>query len=93
MRRKVLVIGGGGVFGCIPALFMSTPSAANVYNDVDCFAGTSIGSVLASCYADGVPPGVLLDFFIHRASKVFAPRPWWKGPKVFGAKHDDKERN
>ena len=93
MRKKLLVIAGGGVFGCIPARFMCHPVVKPHLENISCYAGSSIGSVLASCYAAKVPPMQVMSFFLSHSHEVFPKRSWWQPPKIFGAKHDDKALN
>lgn len=54
-KAKVLVIVGGGIFGCVPTRFLSylPIEEQNLYK-VDALAGCSIGGILAAAYATGL---------------------------------------
>lgn len=92
-RKKLLVISGGGVFGCIPARFMCHPTARSSLDNISCYSGSSIGSILSTCYASGISSSQVLTFFLRESSNIFPKRSWWRGPKIFGSKHSDKALN
>lgn len=87
MRKKVLVLAGGGVFGAVTSTLLS---GHNPHEDFDVFAGSSVGSLLAGLYASGKSGFEVHSSFVKMAGDVFPKRPWWKGPKVFGAKYDGR---
>jgi len=62
---KILNIGGGGVFGIIPATLLEKHDVSKV----DLFAGTSIGSIQAIMHASGYTPKEILSFF--QSSKLY----------------------
>jgi len=76
-KSKILVISGGGIFGAIPARFLSfvgkqTPDCAiRDLDDVDCIAGASIGGILAAGYAAGNDFVTIDQVFQKRAKDCF----------------------
>lgn len=71
-KHKVLVIAGGGIFGIIPAAFLSF--VGDFINDIDTLSGCSIGGILANSYAAGANPQDILDGFIEGGNKIFKKR-------------------
>ena len=72
---KLLIIVGGGAYGCIPAHFLgSLPRFHRNLNGVDCIAGCSIGGILAASYAAGAEFGYVDRFFRKNAEKCFTKR-------------------
>lgn len=75
MRCKVLVICGGGIFGCIPAHFLGMlPTNAQHMDGVNVLSGCSIGGILAAAYAAGLPFGYVDTVFQARAKECFTKR-------------------
>lgn len=75
MRCKILVICGGGIFGCIPAHFLSMlPTNAQNLDGVNGLSGCSIGGILAVAYATGLPFGYVDTVFRDRAMECFTKR-------------------
>ena len=76
-KCKVLVISGGGIFGAIPARFLSfvgkqtEDGAIKDLDDVDCIAGASIGGILAAAYAAGRDFVTIDQVFQKRAKDCF----------------------
>lgn len=78
-KTKVLVIVGGGVFGCIPAKFLSfLPKEEQNLCEVDALAGCSIGGILAAAYASGLTFSSVSDIFEHNADRCFTKRTYAK---------------
>ena len=74
-RYKVLVLAGGGIFGCIPAHFLALlPAAEQTLEGVSCISGCSIGGILACAYAVGQPFRVIDQVFQKRAKECFTKR-------------------
>ena len=74
-RYKVLIICGGGIFGCIPArLLAKLPTDRQTLSGVDALSGCSIGGILAAAYAVGQPFRVIDEVFQKRASECFTKR-------------------
>lgn len=74
-KTKVLVIVGGGVFGCVPARFLAyLPKEEQNLNRVDALSGCSIGGILATAYGSGLTFSSVSDIFIHNADRCFTPR-------------------
>ena len=85
---KLLVICGGGIFGYIPAKFISS-----IYNrehfKLDAIAGTSIGGILASMISYGIPTTEIAKKFKELSSLAFS-RPWYSKFNPFGPKYNGK---
>lgn len=74
-RYKILILCGGGVFGCIPArLLAKLPEARQTLSGIDALSGCSIGGILAAAYAVGQPFRVIDQVFQQRASECFSKR-------------------
>ena len=74
-RCKVLIICGGGIFGCIPArLLAKLPEDRQTLSGIDALSGCSIGGILAAAYAVGQPFRVIDEVFQKRASECFTKR-------------------
>ena len=74
-RLKVLCICGGGVFGAIPAHFLSMlPEEEQTLAGVDVVCGTSIGGILAAAYAVGHRFDEIDECFQGRAKDCFKKR-------------------
>lgn len=74
-RLKVLVICGGGVFGALPAHFLSMlPEDQQTLKDIDVVAGCSIGGILACAYAVGHTFADVDKCFQERAKDCFKKR-------------------
>ena len=74
-RKKLLIIVGGGAYGCIPAHFLSMlPKEDRNLDKVDCLSGCSIGDILAAAYAAGGDFRYIDRFFRRNAEKCFTKR-------------------
>lgn len=74
-RLKVLCICGGGVYGELPARFLSMlPTDQQNLEKVDVICGTSIGGILAATYATGKSFAEVDDCFQRRAKDCFKKR-------------------
>ena len=67
---KILCINGGGVFGIIPAYFLSKVNISPF--DVVC--GTSIGSILSLGYASGKSTNSMYNLFQTELDSIFAQK-------------------
>ena len=75
MRKKVLIIVGGGIYGCVPAHFLAMlPEELRNLNKVDCLSGCSIGGILAAAYAAGHDFKFVDEFFQAHADDCFDRR-------------------
>lgn len=75
VRCKILVICGGGIFGCIPAHFLGMlPAADQGLEGVNVLSGCSIGGILAAAYATGLPFSHIDHVFQTRAKECFCKR-------------------
>lgn len=74
-KTKVLVIVGGGIYGCVPAQFLSyLPKDEQNLDKVDAIAGCSIGGILAAAYATGLSFESVNKLFVKYADKCFTKR-------------------
>jgi len=74
-RCKILIIVGGGVFGCIPArLLAMLPKSWQTLDGIDVLAGCSVGGMLAAGYAVGNPFTRIDTIFREQANKCFTKR-------------------
>lgn len=74
-RTKILIIVGGGIFGCIPAHFLGMlPTDQQHLVGVDVISGCSIGGILAAAYSVGQPFGYIDEVFQKRAKECFTKR-------------------
>lgn len=85
--KRLLSFSGGGVMGAWQAAIASGMD----FRNVDAFAGTSIGSVMAVSAAMGKTEG-LLRFFEACMPQVFGGH-WWRQHKFPLPKYNDKELN
>lgn len=69
-RLKVLVIAGGGIFGIIPSHFLSLAGMEDMAK-INVFAGTSVGGILALCYAAGKEPKDTVEQFKKAVPLIF----------------------
>ena len=67
---KVLVLSGGGIFGMIPCHFLSLIEDED-FDKIDVIAGTSIGGILALCYASELGVEKTRRLFKEAAPKIF----------------------
>lgn len=73
--RKVLIIVGGGIYGCIPAhLLACLPDELQSLTGVDCISGCSIGGILAGAYAIGHKFKYIDKVFQDNADNCFKRR-------------------
>ena len=87
-KHKILIICGGGIFGYIPAKFISSIYNRNHFN-IDAIGGTSIGGILASMISYGIPTTEIADRFKELSALAFY-KPWYKKLNIFGPKYDGK---
>ena len=74
-KTKVLVIVGGGIYGCIPAQFLAyLPKEEQNLNKIDAVSGCSIGGILTAAYATGKSFSEVNDLFLQYADKCFTKR-------------------
>jgi len=74
-RYKVLIIAGGGIFGEIPAKFLSMlPLVEQNLLKVDMLSGCSIGGILAAAYAAGHTFTEVEKIFREKAGNCFSKR-------------------
>lgn len=74
-KTKVLVIVGGGIYGCVPAQFLAyLPKEDQNLDKVDALAGCSIGGILAAAYATGLSFDSVNKLFLKYADKCFTKR-------------------
>lgn len=74
-RKRVLIICGGGIFGCLPAHFLSMlPPEQQNLDKVDMLSGCSIGAILVAAYAAGRSFTEVDEQFQKRAADCFDKR-------------------
>lgn len=74
-RCKILIIAGGGIFGCIPAHFLGMlPTDWQSLVGVNVISGCSIGGILAAAYAVGQSFSYIDQVFQERARECFTKR-------------------
>lgn len=74
-KHKVLIIVGGGIYGCIPAhLLGSLPEEHQTLAGVSCVSGCSIGGILAGAYAIGKRFDEVDKIFREKAGSCFQKR-------------------
>ncbi len=67
---KVLVLSGGGIFGMVPCHFLRGVDDGD-FDRIDVVAGTSIGGILALCYASGLGTEETHRLFREAAPQIF----------------------
>ena len=72
MRKNILAIDGGGVLGIGAASFMEMIERYTPPIRFEAFAGTSVGSILASAAAIGMPWTKIRPLFEEKVHKIFA---------------------
>lgn len=88
-RYKLLIICGGGIFGAIPAKFLSLLPESETLDKVDLLAGCSIGGILAASYASGKSFMKVSDLFQKYAKDCFKKRFWAKLYPVSNPTYDN----
>ena len=73
---RILTFDGGGIRGVLTAQLMTRIELARpgFLERTEFFAGTSIGSINAACFAKGIPPADVVELFKRFAVEVFKPR-------------------
>ena len=75
MTCLILSLDGGGIRGVLTAqLLARLEQQAPFLEQVDLFAGTSTGGILALGLANGMAPGELVDFYRQDGAKIFGDR-------------------
>ncbi|MEI6242390.1 MAG: patatin-like phospholipase family protein [Chlamydiota bacterium] len=71
---RILAFDGGGVRGAYTAqLLAMVEEETGFLKKVDCFAGTSTGSIIAYGLAYGLKPKEIVDLYLLHADKIFEP--------------------
>jgi patatin-like phospholipase/acyl hydrolase len=74
-KYKLLIIVGGGVYGIIPAAFLSMlPEEYQKPNNIDGLAGCSIGGILTAAYAAGYDYKTVFSYFRTHVADCFDRR-------------------
>jgi patatin-like phospholipase/acyl hydrolase len=96
-RYRILSIDGGGLRGIIPLAIMERLDAAvpGWRTDINMFAGTSTGGLIALCLARGMSPSDILNVYVEQGASIFA-RSLWQEIKTLdeaiGPKYDSANR-
>lgn len=71
---RILALDGGGIRGIFSAKLLSRLEAAQPGSlaNIDLFAGTSTGGLIALALANGRTPNEIIDRYVEDSSKVFA---------------------
>lgn len=94
---RILAIDGGGLRGLIPLAILQRLDAAKPgwRDDVNLFAGTSTGGLIALGLAKGMSPGELMALYAGQGKTIFE-RSLWRGithlDHLIGPKYDSKNR-
>lgn len=87
--RHLLAFPGGGVRGCVSALYVDRLVASNSLNlgRIHSFSGASTGSIVAAALAIGIDGNRIADLYQELAKDVFKPRfsPKWAARAVLSA--------
>ena len=79
-KYRILSLDGGGLRGLITARMLdrlnTDPSIAGWLSDVDLFAGTSTGGILALGLASGKSPSDICDMYINEGPDIFDDSLW-----------------
>lgn len=67
---KVLILSGGGIFGFVPCHFLNLVDDVDL-EKIDVIAGTSIGGILALCYASDLGVQKTYELFKTAAPEIF----------------------
>ncbi len=94
---RILSIDGGGLRGIIPlAILERLDSAVQGWRqNINMFAGTSTGGLIALCLAKGMSPSDLLNVYMNRGAFIFERNLWQKVKDlgdVTGPKYDSTNR-
>jgi patatin-like phospholipase/acyl hydrolase len=97
MTYKILSIDGGGLRGIIPLAILQQLDAAckDWRKDIDMFAGTSTGGLIALGLAKGLSPAELTNVYMSKGPAIFGHRLWPLVEDlmtVFGPKYDSRHR-
>jgi patatin-like phospholipase/acyl hydrolase len=78
-KYRIMTFDGGGVRGSLMATLVKrlTKEFPNLLEQVDLFAGTSTGSVVALCLANGVSADTLVEFYSQENLKSAFSGPRW----------------
>ena len=78
IRYRVLSLDGGGIRGLITSRLLERleDRRSGWIDDVDLFAGTSTGAILATALAAGLQPADISRFYVDRGSEVFDEDLW-----------------
>lgn len=74
-KLKILIISGGGIFGCLPIHFLGMlPTIQQNLERVNVIGGCSVGSILACGLATGKQFGLIDTIFQQRVRECFTKR-------------------
>ena len=101
-RYNVLALSGGGFRGLFSAVVLErfeadlrsrnpAGSAVKLRDQFDLVAGTSVGGLLATGIALGIPAEVLRKQLMQASSEIFPPKRFKKFRQVFGNLYDTRD--
>ena len=94
---RILSIDGGGLRGLIPLMIIQRLDDAKPHwrDDINMYAGTSTGGLIALGLAKGKTPRELMDVYVAQGKTIFARSLWHEIVNVgdlFGPKYDSTNR-
>jgi patatin-like phospholipase/acyl hydrolase len=93
VKQRLLCLDGGGVRGLLTSTVLERlEQDANFLRNVDCFAGTSTGGLLAVSLALGYSPSFCAKIYKENAERIFSSPTWMELEIVietFSAKYDN----
>lgn len=84
-RKKVLIIGGGGVFGMIPVVFLKHTGFD--IKDIHAISGTSIGGIISLYLSEGKSADKLYENFKNEVPVIFETPSIWRKLNPFCSKY------
>jgi patatin-like phospholipase/acyl hydrolase len=94
---RILSVDGGGLRGIIPLVLLERldVAAPGWRKNINMFAGTSTGGLIALCLAKGMSPSELLNVYMTRGAFIFESNLWHKIKdlgEITGPKYDSANR-
>lgn len=80
-KQLCISVGGGGALGIGPLAFMcrlEQDFGNKLCNMSAAFAGTSTGSIIAACLAEGMSAHDIFELYKGNLKKIFTKYPWYK---------------
>jgi patatin-like phospholipase/acyl hydrolase len=86
--KRILSFDGGGICGLLSLVVLErlVSKYENMLDNVDLFAGTSTGGIIALGLADGISVSILRKLYETQGKRIFR-RDWWSPLGIGGAKY------